>query len=86
MSKGAFPQLEVSRLYVADIADSTLRLGAGRRMSLKRLELLACVGVSGHGILEFAKGRNQDFELLIDTCPGVKPEELAMLSEIVKVL
>ena len=58
-------------------------MGAGRRMSesLKTLELLACVGVSesesGIGILGFAKERNQDFELvLIDACPGVKPEDL----------
>ena len=86
MSKNAFPRLEVMRLYAADITDSTLRLGAGRRMSLKRLELLACVGVSGNGILDFVKGRNQDFELLIDACPGVKPEERTKLSEIVKIL
>ena len=40
MSDSAFPRSEVLRLYAADIADTILRLGAGRMGSLKRLELL----------------------------------------------
>jgi hypothetical protein len=53
MSNYTFPRLEVLRLDVADITNS-----AGRMESLKRLELRACEGVSGDGILKFAKGRN----------------------------
>ena len=86
MSDTAFPRLEVLRLYAPDINDITLRLGAGRMRSLKRFELLACQGVSVTGILEFAKGRKEGFELLIDACPGVKPEDLAELTKFVKVL
>jgi hypothetical protein len=58
MSNYTFPQLEVLRLDVADITNSALGLGAGRMESLKRLELRACEGVSGDGILKFAEGRN----------------------------
>ena len=54
--------------------------------SLKRLELLSIVDISGKGILKFAQGRNQDFELLINGCPDVKPEDLVELKKIVKVL
>ena len=86
MSDNAFPQLEVMRLDAADITDSALLLGACGMGSLKRLELRACEGVSGDGVLKFAEGRNQNFELLIDACPGVKPEDLAKLSKLVKVL
>ena len=86
MSDSAFPRLEVLRLDATDITDGSLRLGAGKMGSLKRLELRGCEGVSGDGILKFAEGRNQDFELLIDACPGVKPEDLAKLTKIVKVL
>ena len=86
MSDSAFPRLEMLRLDAADITDSSLRLGAGKMGSLKKLELRACEGVSGDGILKFAEGRNRDFELLIDACPSVKPEDLAKLTKIVKVL
>ena len=82
----AFPRLEVLRLYASDINDITLRLGAGRMRSLKRLELLACQGVSVTGILEFAKGQNQGFELLIDACPGVMQEDLPKLTKFANVL
>lgn len=86
MSHRAFPRLEVLRLYATDIADSNLQLSAHRMKSLKRLELIACMGISGDGILKFAKTRNQDFELLIDACPGVKPKDLTELIKWVKVL
>jgi len=86
MSDSAFPRLEVLRLDETDITDSALRSGADGMGSLKRLELRACKDVSGDGILKFVEGRNQGFELLIDACPGVKPEDLAKLTKIVKVL
>jgi hypothetical protein len=35
--------------------------------------------VSGDGILKFAEGRNQNFQLLIDVCPGVHPEDLTKI-------
>ena len=82
----AFPRLEVLRLYATDITDKFLRFGAGKMVSLKRLELLACMGVSGKGILKFVEGRNRDFELLIEACPGVTQEDLEKLAEIVNVL
>jgi hypothetical protein len=82
MSDYAFPRLEMLRLDAADITNSALGLGAGRMESLKRLELRACEGVSGNGILKFAEGRNQDFELPIDACPGV--QDIAKLTKIVK--
>lgn len=86
LSDTAFPRLEVLRLDGVDITDNRVQLGAGRMPSLKRLELLSIVGISGKGILKFAQGRNRDFELLINGCPDVKPEELAELKKIVKVL
>lgn len=87
MSYDAFGRLEVLRLYATDIADSNLQfVGKYGLVSLKRLELLACKGVSGDGILKFAKTRKQDFELLIDACPGVKPKDLTELRKWVKVL
>ena len=83
MSDSTFPRLarEVLRLDAADITDSSLRLGAGRMGSLKRLELCACVDVSGDGILKFVEGRNQSFELLIEECPDVKPKDLRKLKK-----
>jgi hypothetical protein len=83
MSDSAFPRLEVLRLDAADITDSALRLGAGgMRGSLKRLELRACEGFPGDGILKIAEGQNQGSKLMINTCPGVtiyKPADLAKL-------
>jgi hypothetical protein len=86
MSNTAFPRLEVLRLCASDITDITLRLGAGKVRSLKRLELIACQGVSVNGILEFAKGRKQGFELLIDACSGVKQEDIPKLTKFANVL
>ena len=86
LSDYAFPRLKVLRLYAADIIDGYLALGAGRMKSLKRLELLACGGVSADGVLKFTKGRKQDFELLIDACPGIELEDLTELKKTIKVL
>ena len=62
----------------------TLIWGASKMGSLKRLELHACEGVSGDGVLKYAEGRNQGFELLIDACPGVRSKDLKKLTKIVK--
>ena len=78
---GAFPHLEVLRLDSTDIPDGALE----GSQSLKRLELRACEGITGAGLLRFVQGRAESFELLLDSCPGVTEEDIGALSEIVKV-
>ena len=85
LSGGAFPSLQSLRLEATDITDDALRHCIRLSNNLKRLELWACQGVTGSGLLQFVQGCGEDFELLLDSCPNVTPEDIATLSNVVKV-
>jgi hypothetical protein len=50
-----------------------------------RLELQACKGMSGTGLLELVEDCDADFKLLIDSCPNMAEEDILAMSELVKV-
>lgn len=78
---GAFPNLETLRFDSADILDDALEGARG----LKVLELRACDGVTGVGLMSFVEGRDKRFELILDSCPGVTQDDICALSEKAKV-
>ena len=84
-SGDAFPSLQSLRLEATDITDDALRRCTRLSNNLKRLELWACQGITGSGLLQFVQGCGEDFELLLDSCPNVTPEDIATLSSVVKV-
>jgi hypothetical protein len=84
-SGDAFPSLKSLRLEGTDITDGVLRECTRLCNNLKRLELWACQGVTGPGLIQFVQEYSGDFELLLDSCPNVTEEHIATLSSVVKV-